>query len=92
MELLGRLSPAPAQDITRFGNGAYALIGGDELNDRGNVSGREWGSGVIEAEATLLRLIELARPLDHSTCQIVIRDLRNLGILFRLDQMRIHTL
>ena len=43
-------------------------------------------------EAALLRLIELARPLDHSTCQIVIRDLRNLGILFRLDHMRIYTL
>jgi len=37
-------------------------------------------------------LIELARPLDHSTCQIVIRDLRNLGILLRLDHMRINTL
>ncbi len=36
--------------ITRFGNGAYALIGGDELSDRGNVSGREWGSGVIEGK------------------------------------------
>jgi hypothetical protein len=43
-------------------------------------------------EAALLRLIELARPLDHSTCQIVIRDLRNLGILLRLDHMRINTL
>ncbi|MFN9932162.1 MAG: hypothetical protein ACK55R_04260 [Cyanobacteriota bacterium] len=51
MELLGRRSPAPAQDvarrilesagwarftfngITRFGKGAYTLIGGDELSD-----------------------------------------------------------
>jgi hypothetical protein len=36
--------------ITRFGNGAYALIGGDELSERGNVSGREWGSGGIEGK------------------------------------------
>ncbi len=50
MELLGRHSPAPAQDIARYGTGAYALIGGDELSDRGNVSGREWGSGVIEGK------------------------------------------
>ena len=36
--------------ITRYGNGAYALIGGEELCERGNVSGREWGSGVIEGK------------------------------------------
>jgi hypothetical protein len=36
--------------ITAYGNGAYSLIGGDELSDRGNVSGREWGSGVIEGK------------------------------------------
>ncbi|MFN9932172.1 MAG: hypothetical protein ACK55R_04310 [Cyanobacteriota bacterium] len=34
--------------ITPYGNGAYSLIGGDELSDRGNVSGREWGSGAIK--------------------------------------------
>ena len=34
--------------ITRYGAGAYALIGGDGLSDRGNVSGREWGSGANE--------------------------------------------
>jgi hypothetical protein len=51
MELLGRRSPAPAQDVARrilgsgwwarftfngitaYGNGAYSLIGGDELSD-----------------------------------------------------------
>ena len=51
MELLGRHSPAPAQDVARrilgsgwwarftfngitaYGNGAYSLIGGDELSD-----------------------------------------------------------
>jgi len=51
MELLGRSSPAPAQDVARrilasgwwerftfngitaYGNGAYSLIGGDELSD-----------------------------------------------------------
>ncbi len=50
-ELLGRSSPAPAQDVARrilasgglarftfngitaYGNGAYSLIGGDELSD-----------------------------------------------------------
>jgi len=37
-------------------------------------------------------LIERAGTLDHSTSQIVISDLRNLGILFRLDHMRIDTL
>jgi hypothetical protein len=26
------------------------VLGGDELSDRGNVSGREWGSGVIEGK------------------------------------------
>jgi hypothetical protein len=36
--------------ITRYGTGAYTLIGGDGLSDRGNVSGREWGSGVIEGK------------------------------------------
>jgi hypothetical protein len=34
--------------ITRCGNGATSLIGGDEQSDRGNVSGREWGSGAIK--------------------------------------------
>jgi hypothetical protein len=34
--------------ITRYGNGDYSLIGGDELSDRGSVSGRGWGSGVIK--------------------------------------------
>jgi hypothetical protein len=51
LELLGRSSPAPAQDVARrilgsrwwarftfngitaYGNGAYSLIGGDELSD-----------------------------------------------------------
>jgi hypothetical protein len=31
--------------ITGYGNGAYSLIGGDELSERGNVSGREWAQG-----------------------------------------------
>jgi len=66
LELLGRRSPAPAQElarrilrsewwagftfngITAYGDGHNSRIGGDELSDRGNVSGREWGSGVIE--------------------------------------------
>ena len=34
--------------ITRYGTGAYTLIGGDGLSDMGNVSGREWGSGANE--------------------------------------------
>lgn len=34
--------------ITRTGNAGFSLIGGNELSDRGNVSGREWGSGAIK--------------------------------------------
>ncbi len=34
--------------ITAYGDGQDSRIGGDELSDRENVSGREWGSGVIE--------------------------------------------
>jgi hypothetical protein len=36
--------------ITTYGDGHDSLIGGDELSDRENVSGREWGSGVIEGK------------------------------------------
>jgi hypothetical protein len=34
--------------ITRTGNSAIFMLGGDELSDKGNVSGREWGSGAIK--------------------------------------------
>lgn len=36
--------------ITAYGDGLDSLIGGDALSDKGNVSGREWGSGVIEGK------------------------------------------
>jgi hypothetical protein len=36
--------------ITAYGDGHDSRIGGDELSDTENVSGREWGSGVIEGK------------------------------------------